>query len=542
MITKKSNKVILTFFNSIFFRNLMKNKTQNILLILFHIFIFSKAQDLEIPLSEKIEYYKQFSLKEQGLMVFYKSKNKETNDYKWNFIKIDTSLIQLWQTTYLPKKDLEFTDFTYNSDYLYLLFLKNNIYEILQIDIISGEIKSKSGISPFKNVLVEDFKVLNNLAYWGGSIPPSEGKMMFRTGISMLFFPLIFIPNFIPDKEAFAMSVNLDYTLIKNYSFNFKGFSSITDIVCDSISKKSFFLIKNSNRKNNSLYLNEINEEGVRNKSLKISSISKDYYLLNGKLAIGKNGKKAIIGTYSKGKSSGAQGFYFTSFENGKQEFIQYQSFSKFKNFFNYLGEYGKNKIENKIENKRKKGKDISLSYNLLIHDIIVGEDNFKIIAESYFAQYKSEFRTIWINGRPVQQIYEIFDGWRYSHAVIACFNEQGNLIWDDWLPLENTVSYVPEEKVICLDSKEYTHILYNNKGNIISKSINNIKPNLSNNLNLEINTLNFEDNYSNQNQINIWYDNYLIIAKYNFKLNENNSENNLRNLVLFKHKILNSK
>lgn len=487
--------------------------------ITFFIFYSSFGQEIEIPINEDIAYINQLSLKEDGLIVFYKTVSNEKQISDWNFLKLDTSFNQLWQTSYKSGNDWQYSGYSQNGDLLYLLFLKSNSYEILLLNLVSGEYSIRTGITPFKKSYIDDFKVIGNNAVWGGSIPPSDGKMFLRTGLSFLFFPLLFVPNFIPDREAFAISLNLGTNSLRHFPFNFKGFSTVSDIISDTIHENYQLFVKNSIGKKNTLFINEISYTNTKIKTIKINPISKEYSLLNGKLTINNDNKEIIIGTYAKGNKVGAQGFYFSSIENGKQKFIQYQSFTKFKNFFNYLGSNQKNRIKEKIESKRSEGKDLALEYNFILHDILVKNNTFTLIAECYFPQYRSEFRTIWINGRPIQQLYEVFDGWKYSHAIVACFDENGNIIWDNWMPIYNTTSFLLEEKIIAFQTDQYTTLVFNNLGNLTSKSFLNSYSNSENQNIDEIPENSFAELGWSFGVIN-WYNNWLLLSKYNNKNN----------------------
>lgn len=535
---KLSFQVILYGIKFVFGCKLIKIKLYLVYFLIFNVIFFSKSQNIEIELEGFAENYQVLSLKEQGLVLFYTSQNAESNQKFWNFIKLDTTLAEVWKTNITASKDFEYINYCHQDTLLYLLYIKNYAYEIVTINLISGENSSIKGISEHKQMFVEDFKIVGNLAVWGGCLPPSDAKVLLKTGLSLLFFPLLFVPNFIPDKNAFAMSVDLQTARNKNYSFNFKGFSSVTDITSDSANFNGCMFVKNTNGKNTNLFVQDLTETGARARSLKLNPVSPKYSLINGKIGYDLDSKKVIIGTYTKGNNSGAQGFYFSAIKNGKQDFIQYHSFSKLSNFFNYLGEKGKEKMTEKLESKKKNGKDLSLNYNLLLHDILVGNGTFKVIAESYYAQYRTDFRTIWINGRPVQQMYDIFDGWRFSHAVVACFDTKGNLLWNDWLPIINSSSFSLYEKVLAFESNNFVHLVYNNNGNIVSKSINQNNPIQDvnyDNVNQETETFDASKNFKVTN----WYNNKLVLVQYSGPKSWFNSPNEKSKILISKYNLL---
>lgn len=482
---------------------------------------------------------KLITLGTEGSVLFYKTTGESKQKSKLVFIKLDTTLNELWQNEFQLPSSLDYIKHCFDNQYLFILFTYESKYEIVQINVITGEVFSLKGNVPYKSCQIEDFNVIDNYAYWGGSIPPTDGKVFFRSALSFVFFPLMFIPNFMPEKSAFASQIDLNKGSSKEYAFNYKGYSTLTDIIKDTINGNNYFFIKNISGKNSSLYLQNIKSSGVRSKNISITPISKKHQLLTGKFYVSTTGKKMVIGTYGKGKNTGAQGLYFSGMDNGKQSFIEYYSFTKFKKFFNYLSINQRERIINKIENKKKSGKDLSLDYQLLIHDIVESNNTYKIVSEAYFPVYRTEFRTIWVYGRPVTQAYNVFDGWRYSHAIVACFNSEGKMMWDDWMPILNTTSYYLDEKVKinCNDNitslvlyQDNKFIIKNIDENNIDKNLDILPENISSNEKLDFSSIEF------------WYGDYAILITTNRQVNDNDGENVYNKIKIKKYKYLNIK
>lgn len=57
--------------------------------------------------------------------------------------------------------------------------------------------------------------------------------------------------------------------------------------------------------------------------------------------------------------------------------------------FFNFLTPKQKERQEKKIKDKEVKGEDLRLDYRLLMHDIIKNGENYIIIAEAFYPDYK---------------------------------------------------------------------------------------------------------------------------------------------------------
>ncbi|TAF73126.1 MAG: hypothetical protein EAZ53_13795 [Bacteroidetes bacterium] len=502
-------------------------------------FTIANGQEKTINYTVKNGYStaKLIPLSTEGCLFFYKTNENNTKQKsKLVIIKLDTALLEMWQTEYPINSNVEYINHCYTNQFLYILFVKESAYEIVQINPLSGETFSLKGYLPYKSCLIEDFTVIDNFAYWGGSLPPSDGKVFFRSAVSFIFFPLMFIPNFIPERTAFATQIDLNSGSSKEYAFNYKGFSTLTDIIKDTTDQKSYFFLKNRSGKSNMLHLQDINSNGIRSKTISINPISKKHQLLTGKFYVSKLGNKMIIGTYSKNKNSGAQGLYFSGLQNGKQSFIEYHSFTKFKKFFNYLSVNQRNRIENRIENKKKSGKDLSLDYQLLIHDVIESNNTFKIVAEAYYATYRTEFRTIWVYGRPVTQAYNVFDGWKYSHAIVACFNSEGKLLWDDWISIPNITSYTLDEKVKVNCNENFTTLTLYQNGEFIVKNID--ENNIDKNLDILPDNITSKDAFGSSS-MDFWYHSFAISFTKNYKKSENEEGIDEDKIVIKKYNYL---
>lgn len=518
------------------------NKIHSILIILIASSItkiYSQTQFVSYMLNYEHSNPKIITLKSEGCVFFYNTSTFNAQKPAFTFIKLDTNLKEMWQSEFQLSKEVDYINYSINNQVLNILFYKESYYEVIQINIITGEIFSTKGYTPYKNCLIEDFSVTNNYAYLGGSIPPSDNKVIFRTALSFIFFPLIFFPNFIPERVAFASQIDLNTGSTKQFAFNYKGFSNLTDIFNDTLNGKSYFFIKNKIGKAHNLHMQEISMNGVKSKSIPISPISKKHQLLTGKFHVSKSGQKMVIGTYSINKTDGAQGLYFSGFENTKQDFIVYNSFTNFNKFFNYLSVNQRHRIEDEIKLKKKAGKNLLLDYQLLVHDILESNHSFKMVAEAYFATYRTEFRTIWIYGRPVSQPFNVFDGWKYSHAIVACFDSNGKLLWDDWISIPNTTSYVLEEKVKIFNIDNYIKLTTFHNNNLSVKNIDEL------NIERKLDTL--QEIFTIQSSpletnLDFWYDNFAISMTVTTQKKDDIQNKSFYNVIIKKHNYLNFK
>ena len=137
-----------------------------------------------------------------------------------------------------------------------------------------------------------------------------------------------------------------------------------------------------------------------------------------------------ISGTYSTGNGTASTGLYMTTTVDGALQAANFYNYIDLENFLSYLPERTQARIEKKKERMADRGKELAISYNMAIHDIIPCGDDYLFLGEAYYPTYRTETRTTYVNGKPTTTTVQVFDGYQYTHALIAKFNKAGELLW----------------------------------------------------------------------------------------------------------------
>jgi hypothetical protein len=172
------------------------------------------------------------------------------------------------------------------------------------------------------------------------------------------------------------------------------------------------------------------------------------------------------LGTYANGdKHFGSQGMYLAGFPAGASPWMHYQSFTSFKHFFDYLPEKRRARLAKRIEKKGEEGDDLDLAYNLYLHAPMILGDRLVLVAEAYYPQFHTvtTTRTQTVNGmtQTVTTTSQVFDGWRYTHAVVAAFDRHGELLWDSSVPIGDVLSPTVREQVAVSVVGNHIRMLY---------------------------------------------------------------------------------
>ncbi len=193
------------------------------------------------------------------------------------------------------------------------------------------------------------------------------------------------------------------------------------------------------------------------------------------------NGLQYMAGTHSKKSPFYSQGFYLSKFINGAQQFNKYYLFADLNNFFNHLKPKKEQRIKNRIERKKERGKVKKFNYRLLVHKILQRNDEFIMIAEAYYPRYSygtnsgTAFSPVGFTQntyRGYQPFNPDFLGYKYTHAVVVAFDRNCNITWDHTFRIEDIQTYVLDENVIVTPIRDKIILTYLEENEIRSKVI----------------------------------------------------------------------
>ena len=495
---------------------------------------------MEIETKNSSSYYNVVTLGKNGLILFNENKNYKNEIKEWKFARYDSLFKEIWVKTINIQKPLEFYKYYYDTglNNLYILFVKGKKYgysetyttnhgtfEIISLNLSDGEFKVIKGNIKGRADFF-DFKVYGNTAFLGGNSKPGNSMFYLNTIFSLTFIPLFTGVSFYKFKPIIlAVDMNTGKTVrIVN---NAKGQSYMLseEIVSSNNSSLLTGVGKNivSGRRS-SLFINNYDSEGniINRNNIQLSS---DSTIVSAKL-FSFNGENYFAGTYNNmhrhflrfnpfyhaasEMSLPSKGIYFSKFENGKIDFMKFYSFKNFQAIAvnSKLKEQIRSDINKKINNS---------DYQFLLHNIIRKNNENLLIAEAFYPEYHTEyFWTTDIYGRTFQESRDIFDGYRYTHAIITSFDDNGKLLWDNNFEIWNIISYNLKERVKVLFDNDDIVLAYSNEGKIESKIIhkNNViqpKAESPTDLNQNLSTANINVT----SDMELWYDNFFITYGY---------------------------
>lgn len=511
-----------------------------IFFFLFQLFSPAKAQDerpmrIEIEAKSSSDNYNIIPFGKKGVLLFYQSNAtwQEANA-RWIFSLYDINFKEIWTKNYSDSKYMNLRLQDKDDDNLYLFLQKavgknqKDDFSVVTININTGNISSVKGVNPDHSD-VNLFRVLNNKAYCGGATVPSLGAE-----IGQVFFSLTLVPFFsgltLLKYHPSFFTVDLGSGSISSIKERPKGQAWVESMETNHAKNSILLTIKNHipSRKN-FMYLNEYDAKGNKLNSIELVTNNTKRKLNTAKLLSLGDSAEIIIGSYNnKVNGYGANaannafkeasaGIYFTRVEGGQQKFITFYNFSELKSFSSTLNSNKALRLKQKEIRKKARGKEISFEISMLIHDIIVKNGQFIFIAETYRPEYHNvSYTTYDYYGRPNTSTYSVFDGYRYSDAIIMSFDKEGNLLWDNSFEMNDVLAMNLDERVEVLFSEDDIILTYSNEGEIESKIIRGNEV-VEGNTSTPIQT-----NYKNDKLISdynsdmvYWYGNYFISYGY---------------------------
>jgi hypothetical protein len=417
---------------------------------------------VEIPVRSIDETYHIVPVDPSGVLLYFRSV-ETLNDTltKWYFSLYDDNLHPVWVKSFPVRTGMEIRDYCLFNDILSFVFLpgekaKDIGYEMMvRLDCKSGAFTGirqllKGSVSPVK------FLVFQDRAAFGYNLK---------------------------NESAHIQIIETGSGKVSDHPLTAQGTTAIlTGFIVDTTNAILYATLRKPALKNHIVsVLLKMNFSGEIISETEINSISPSWEIRNIQLILVNTDDLLLLATYSvsgrsgkNGSLSGSSGFFTCRIRNGVQTDIRFKNFLDLKNFQNIIGDKDMAAIKRKAVKQNRSVSDYAQEVSLLVHPLVIHGDQVIFTGESYVPEYHPEnFTEFDFYGRPYINTYNVFDGYRFTNAIIAGFDKAGNLIWDNSMEIRNLISAELKPKVNVYCSASDTMVLcYSSEARIASKII----------------------------------------------------------------------
>ena len=530
--------------------------------ILMSVISFSqkdKPLRVEIEAKKNSDSYNIVPLGKNGLIMFYETDERSKGNKTWEFTKYNTDLKEVWtQEIPIPVASSMikyFLEANNNNLYILLGSIKRGTFQVINLNTEKGTNKVVQSKLP-GSFSISDFKVINNKASIMCTTSPTHMDACLQGCFTCTCIPA-FTGLTVFKYNSYIVNESLENGSFSTTPIKYKGNSFVisSDTIEDNVPFIKTFIRNKPSPKEMSVYMNDYAEDGKLIKTTTLKSVSgKD--IISAKYEKTGSNEAVMIGTFSTSKKKGfsfnpasdfatgmsaiSEGIYFSKFNDGEQDFIKFYPFSKFENFLSFLNKDVAAKVKKKQSKAEKKGKEVNYNYYILIHRIIKKNDEYIMIGEAYYPEYREECNMVYSsNGGASMQCHPVFVGFRYTHAVIAAFDKDGEMLWDNCFPIEDILTFNLKERVKVMTSGEDIILAYNYGGAIKSQIIHENKVTQGKE-ETKIET-NFENDKVKNNwasDMDFWYDNYFLTWGYQKIKNSKDKDSKGKRMVFYFNKI----
>lgn len=272
-------------------------------------------------------------------------------------------------------------------------------------------------------------------------------------------------------------------------------------------------------QKQRTIWIKNYDAEGniVRNFSLDAEDSK---HLIFGRSLKADNNMQLVAGVYGSKSAEFSRGLFITSIDPSGMQQMRYYNFADLGNFFKYMKAKREKRIKSRIERKKIKGKKIRFNYRFLVHELIPYNNQYILLGEAFYPRYTTIDRTSYssffnpfVNPNAIIQNGRIFDGYYYTHAVVMCFDTNGDLIWDNSFEINDVRTFTLEQFVKLEVHPDKIALLYLFENEIRTKIIKGdqvLEGKSTDAIKTMFETDIVKKEAADQSKLEYWYDDYL--------------------------------
>ncbi len=481
---------------------------------------------IELPARIDSRVYHLEPIESNGFLLFYESNElNEKGHRKWYFNLYDVQMEESW---------LQFVALADGMVFEQKRKLQNKVYFFFSIR------DSKSAGQTGFQLLIYDIQN-ESFNLMSGSLPEKAEIAGFEVGNQ---YALIAIN--LPRYQADLLMLNLGDGTIKSVSLQVENQVILQQIAHDRQTERFLVAAKlyQSNSFDSDLFL-VIDSHG--NEYLRKQYTDEQQRFIHSYvLHLHTINQLIVIGSYNNpvrrdrrireglpDAQNEASGFFFMKMEQDGSAEIAHYDFSSFDNIYSSLSMHDLMRARQRQARNRRNSDEIPINVAFQFYNPQLTQHNGQLIygAEAYRPQYRTETRMDYdFYGRPIPYTYTIFEGYNFFNFLLAGFNSEGKLLWNNDFELRELLSPQLEQHVWTQTDSTGIIMVYNTNGRITSKLIDESEV-IGKVEQIRNETFYPTDRIQEEtfSRIVQWYDQYYLAYGYQQIANNRLTNNNLR-------------
>ncbi len=413
----------------------------------------SQPARVEIPLAREDDSYIVIPAAKDGLFLFKELERDNEGNKVIQVMRLDDSFDVQWVRTQAIGTSYEYIDHYFKDGRAYLLF--NNF-------------SAKD-----RNLALVTFDLLGNIQ-----------NLPIRNFIPFTYF------DFNATGEAILIGGYFNYRpVVIFYNFEeriprilpglFNDRSTIIELRINDNGTFDVLLTGRTLDKKNTIFINTFDMTGNMVKKITLDT-DRFHNLLFGRSQLMEGNAQIVAGVYGRFNSEYSRGLFVANVNQFGEQKMKFYNYAELKNFFSYMKARREKRVRDRIERRKIKGKKIKFNYRVLVHNLVESGDQYILLGEAFYPKYRnvsgsssgSFFNPVWTVNRGLFSNSLVFDGYRYTHAVVMGFDKSGNLLWDNSFEINDVLSFELEQFVHAATSGSNVALLYVFDNQIRSKII----------------------------------------------------------------------
>ncbi|HSG68417.1 MAG TPA: hypothetical protein VK994_06910, partial [Bacteroidales bacterium] len=325
-----------------------------------------------------------------------------------------------------------------------------------------------------------------------------------------------------------------------------EGLNIFQEIKYNSKEDKIYVVVDNYiGKKQNALLVLKMTADGQVIQKMTIDPAIEGKVLNEARIAFIHGDTLLVLGTYhgdpsrlkttTEDTGPESAGYFAARFISDRQDAINYYNFLEFEEMYRSLSSKTIADLRRKAEKQKSRGEEYSLDYTLLLHDIIEMNDNYVLLSEAFYPEYRTVTNMYYdYYGRPIPQTYTVFDGYKYISGIAAAFTSGGELLWDNGIEMPDIITFNLGKYLGNFVSGEELALFYGNENKVFYQMTG------GENIGGASQSITLENSYKGDkvmedlgSRMIHWYDNYFLCYGYQ-KIRNNRLSESKRTIFYF--------